>query len=278
MRNSLRTGKGGNESYGNFPIFLPLSAVFGSPESPEPILQQTVFPVKPRHTILLVEDEEEPAEMLANFLEMNDYRVLVAHDGEEALSLIEKHAGDIHLAVLDIMVPKVDGREICRRIRKHPVLSDIPVIFLTAKDEEQDEIEGLELGADDYIPKPASMKLVKAHVESLLRRQNPKTANWLQYGEAYLDTDGKELFVDDEKVELTSTEYTLLELLFQHPRRVFTRQEILKHITEEGKYVFDRTVDVHIKNLRLKMGDAGGLIKTYRGIGYGMNRERIKPA
>lgn len=216
--------------------------------------------------------------MLANFLEMNDYRVLVAHDGEEALSHIDRHAGEIHLAVLDIMVPGVDGKEVCRRIRRHPVLADIPVIFLTAKDEEQDEIEGLELGADDYISKPASLNLVKAHVESLLRRQNPKTANWLQYGEAYLDTDAKELYVEEEKVDLTSTEYTLIELLFQNPKRVYTRQEILEHITEEGKYVFDRTVDVHIKNLRLKMGDAGRLIKTYRGIGYGMNRELIKPA
>lgn len=214
--------------------------------------------------------------MLADFLEMNDYQVLMAHDGEEALSLIEQHAGDIHLAVLDIMVPKVDGKEVCRRIRRHPVLSDIPVIFLTAKDEEKDEIEGLELGADDYISKPASLNLVKAHVESLLRRQNPRTANWLQYGDAYLDTEARELYVKEEKVELTSTEFTLLELLFQNPKRVYTRQEILAHITEDGKYVFDRTVDVHIKNLRLKMEEAGKLIKTYRGIGYGMNREIIK--
>lgn len=232
--------------------------------------------MKPKHRILLVEDEEEPAEMLANFLEMNDYKVLVAHEGNRALELIEEHAGDIHLAILDIMVPNVDGKEICRQIRKHPVLNDIPVIFLTAKDEEQDEIEGLELGADDYIPKPASLNLVKAHVESLLRRQNPQKANWLQYGDTYLDTDAKELFVKDEKIELTSTEYTLIELFFKNPKRVYTRQEILEHITEEDHFVFDRTVDVHVKNLRLKMGDAGEVIKTYRGIGYGLNREIVK--
>ncbi|MGM0507319.1 MAG: response regulator, partial [Bacteroidota bacterium] len=103
----------------------------------------------PKHTILLVEDELEPAEMMANFLEMNGYRVLVAHDGSSALEWIDREASSIHLALLDIMVPGVDGKEICRRIRTHPVMSDIPVIFLTARDREQDEIEGLELGADD---------------------------------------------------------------------------------------------------------------------------------
>lgn len=232
--------------------------------------------MKPRHTILLVEDEEESAEMLANFLEMNDYEVLVAHEGSRAMRLIDEHAGEIHLAVLDIMVPNVDGKEICRRIRSHPVLNDIPVIFLTAKDKEKDEIEGLELGADDYIPKPASLNLVKAHIETLLRRQNPQKANWLQYGEVYLDTDAKALYVSDEKVDLTSTEYTLIELIFKNPKQVFSRQQILEHITEEDKFVFDRTVDVHVKNLRLKMGDAGEIIKTYRGIGYGLNRDIVK--
>src|SRR5690625_4769915 len=127
----------------------------------------------PKQTVLLVEDEVEPAEMLANYLRMNDYEVLLAHDGKQALDLIDKHASDIHLAVLDIMVPYINGKEICRVIRNHPVLNEIPVIFLTAKDKEKDEIEGLELGADDYISKPASLKLVHAQVESLLRRQQP---------------------------------------------------------------------------------------------------------
>src|SRR6056297_3031088 len=214
--------------------------------------------------------------MLANFLEMNNFRVLKAYDGKEALTIIQNHASDIHIAVLDIMVPYVDGKEICKKIREHPVLKDIPVIFLTAKDQEKDEIEGLELGADDYIPKPASLNLVKAHVETLLRRQNPQKANWLQYGETYLDTDAKELYVEDEKIELTSTEYTLIELFFKSPKQVFSRQQILEHITEEDRFVFDRTVDVHVKNLRLKMGDAGDIIKTYRGIGYGLNRDLVK--
>ncbi len=229
--------------------------------------------MKRKHTILLVEDEKESAEMLSNFLEIHDYRVLVAYEGSRAIELIDREAGAIHLAVLDIMVPNVDGKEICRRIRKHPVLNDIPVIFLTSKDQEKDEIEGLELGADDYISKPSSLDLVKMHIETLLRRQNPQNANWLQYGDAYLDTEGKELYVNDEEVQLTSTEYALIALLFKSPKQVFSRQQILEHITEEDQFVFDRTVDVHVKNLRLKMGKAGKIIKTYRGIGYGVNRD-----
>ena len=228
---------------------------------------------KPNHTILLVEDEKESANMLSNFLEMNNFNVLTAYNGKQALEYISRHATDIHLAVLDIMVPHIDGKEICRRIRNHPVMKDIPVIFLTAKDKEKDEIEGLELGADDYISKPASLNLVKIHIEALLRRQDPKKSNWLQYGNLYLDVDGKELYHNGERIELTSTEFTLIKLFFQNPKRVYSRQVILEHIGDEDKFVFDRTVDVHIKNLRLKLGEASEIIKTYRGLGYGLNRE-----
>lgn len=228
-----------------------------------------------KHSILLVEDEKEPADMLASFLEMSDYKVLTAYDGKQALRLIEDHASEIHIAILDIMVPHVDGKEICRIIRKHPVLNEIPVIFLTAKDKEKDEIEGLELGADDYIPKPASLKLVKAHVDSLLRRQQPQKSKWIQYGDLYLDTLGKDLYYKEKRIDLTSTEYALAELFFQNPKMVYTRQQILKHIGDDDRYVFDRTVDVHVKNLRLKMGEASDVIKTYRGMGYGMNRDII---
>lgn len=225
------------------------------------------------HTILLVEDEVESGEMLANFLELNHYTVYWAKDGKEALKIIEEHADEIELAILDIMVPHHDGKEICRHIRKNPVMNEIPVLFLTARDEEQDEIEGLELGADDYIKKPASLKLVQAHIETQLRRQAPEKTHWLRYGHVYLDTEAKVMYINEEQVDLTHTEYVIAELFFQHPKLVYTRQEILEHITDEEKYIFDRTVDVHIKNLRIKMGEEGKLIKTYRGVGYGFNRE-----
>ena len=226
-------------------------------------------------TILLVEDEIESGEMLSNFLELKDYTVLWAKEGNAAFELIENNAHQIDIAILDIMVPHHDGKEICKHIREHPVLSDIPVLFLTARDEEIDEIEGLNLGADDYIKKPASLNLIKARIESQLRRVNPEKAHWLKYDHVYLDTEAKEMFISEELIDLTHTEYVIAELFFKHPRIVYSRAEILKHITDEEKYIFDRTVDVHIKNLRLKMKEEEKLIKTYRGLGYGFNREYL---
>lgn len=228
-----------------------------------------------KHTLLLVEDEVESGEMLANFLELNEYRVHWAKDGKEAFRIIDDHANELELAILDIMVPFHDGKEICSYIRQHPVVNEIPVLFLTAKDEEKDEIEGLELGGDDYIKKPASLNLIKAHVESQLRRQNPEKSNWLQYDHVYLDVDTKEMYIFEKKIDLTHTEYIIAELFFKHPKLVYSRHEILEHITDEEKYIFDRTVDVHIKNLRIKMKDEGKLIKTYRGVGYGFNRDYL---
>ena len=228
-----------------------------------------------KHTILLVEDEEESGEMLANFLELNDYDVLWAKDGKKALQLIDDNAQDIHLAILDIMVPHHDGKEICRYIRKHPVVYELPVLFLTARDEEKDEIEGLELGADDYIKKPASLNLVKAHVETQLRRRSPEKSNWIKYDRVYLDLDANEMYIDDDLIDLTRTEYIIAEIIFQNPKLVFSRQQILEKISDEEKFIFDRTVDVHVKNLRLKMKDEGKLIKTYRGVGYGFNKEYL---
>ncbi len=228
------------------------------------------------NTILLVEDEIESGEMLSNFLELNDFEVFWAKDGKEAMRLIDENANTIDLAILDIMVPYFDGKEICKHIREHPVINEIPVLFLTARDEEMDEIEGLSLGADDYIKKPASLNLIKAHVETKLRRVSPEKTHWLQYDHVYLDVDSKQMFINDELIDLTHTEYIIAELFFQHPKIVYSRQDILVHITDEEKYIFDRTVDVHIKNLRLKMKDEGKLIKTYRGVGYGFNREYLR--
>ncbi len=226
-----------------------------------------------KRTILLVEDEAEPAEMLSNYLEMHGYEVLLAMSGNRAIDLIDKNAQAIDLAILDIMVPEKSGYEICSYLRKHPVLSDVPVIFLTAKDKEKDEIAGLDLGADDYIPKPASLNLVKAHVESMLRRRPREKGSWISFRSVFIAPESMEAWQNGEKMELTNTEFKLLKLFFENPKRVYTRQEILEYITDEEKYVFDRTVDVHIKNLRLKLRGDGELIKTYRGMGYGLNKD-----
>jgi DNA-binding response OmpR family regulator len=225
-------------------------------------------------TILLVEDEKEAADMLSSFLKLNQFNVLTAYDGKQAQNLIEVHSKTIQLAILDIMIPYVDGKELCQQIRKHPILNEIPVIFLTAKDKERDEIEGLTIGADDYISKPASLNLVLAHVKSLLRRK-PITQNQtkLEFAGVGIDTETQEIFVRGKRIELTATEFQIVKLLFNAPKRIFSRQDILEFVMPEDHYVFDRTVDVHVKNIRIKLGDGGDIIKTYRGVGYGVNKD-----
>lgn len=225
-----------------------------------------------KHQILLLEDETEAADLLHDFLTKQGYRVITANTGTEAMDIIKTDPARVDLAILDIMVPGISGIEICRHIRSHPVMRDIPVIFLTAKDQEHDEIFGLESGADDYIAKPASLNLVGARVKTLLRRQPTKGTGWLNFGQIYLDTQSKEAWADEHRLDLTHTEFSILELLINQPNRVFTRQEILEHISGADKFVFDRTVDVHVKNLRIKLGNLGDMVKTYRGTGYGMNR------
>ncbi|AXJ00336.1 DNA-binding response regulator, OmpR family, contains REC and winged-helix (wHTH) domain [Cyclonatronum proteinivorum] len=226
-----------------------------------------------KHAILLLEDEKEAADMLANYLEMHNFEVLQAYDGKQAMEYITQRPDKIDLAILDIMVPSVNGMEICKRMRDNPILASVPIIFLTAKDQESDEISGLEAGADDYIAKPASFKLIEARVKSLLRRQPARSSGWLHFRNIYLDATNFEVQVDNQRVDLTHTEFRILELFLQQPNKVYTRQEILEHISDDQKFVFDRTVDVHVKNLRIKLGAAGEAIKTYRGTGYGMNRE-----
>lgn len=213
--------------------------------------------------------------MLSNFLEIHNFQVLLAPDGHTAINLIQSQAENISLAILDIMVPGKDGREVCRYIRKHPVTRDIPVVFLTARDQEKDEIAGLSLGADGYIPKPASLNLILAHVESLLRRHKTGGSTWINFGSVFLHPKGMEAYLGEEKLDLTQTEFKILKLFFDNPRRVYSRQNILELITDEHRYVFDRTVDAHIKNLRLKLKGEGELIKTYRGSGYGLNKDII---
>jgi DNA-binding response OmpR family regulator len=239
-----------------------------------------------QRTILLVEDEPASAEMLSTFLEMHDFRVMVALDGNQAMELLRSHGAQVDLAILDIMVPGADGRQICTFIRQQPEIGNIPVIFLTAKDQEQDEILGLYLGADDYIPKPASLNLVLAHVNSLLRRRSTPDSGSLpsesfsasapiRIAQVTYDPAETEVRLGAQRLELTATEIRLVGMFFRSPRRVFSRQEILEHIKEDDKHVFDRTVDVHVKNLRIKLGVQGNIIKTYRGIGYGIDRDQL---
>lgn len=225
-------------------------------------------------TILFVEDEVESAEMLATFLEMNNFKVKTVHNGNDALALLSDATNVFDLALLDIMVPGVDGREVCRFIRSHPVHRQIPIVFLTAKDAEQDEITGLNLGADDYIAKPASPNLILAHVRTLLRRRTSEQQSEVTLFGVTLIPESGELRIGNRMIELTSMEFRILDMFFQHPKRVFSRKEILEQLSDD-RDVFDRTVDVHIKNIRLKLGERSRLIRTFRGLGYGINKEIV---
>lgn len=220
--------------------------------------------------ILLLEDEVASALLLKEYLEICGYAVQVVHDGEDAISVIGENERAFDLAILDIMVPAPDGYEVCKRLRATEKYQDTPVIFLSAKDREDDEIIGLEIGADDYITKPAGGKLIATRVRKLLDRVEEEPAHIISVGELRLDVNTRDFWVEKDEVELTQTEFDLLLIFLKNPRRVFSRQEILDRISSEDRVVFDRTVDAHIKNLRTKLGQKhGAKIRTYRGIGYG---------
>lgn len=227
------------------------------------------------HTILLAEDERDSANMLTDYLEAYGYKVFLAYDGTHAKKLINKYAGEIHVAALDIMMPGLNGIELCTLIREHTVLKHIPVLLITAKDQERHEIEGLSRGADAYITKPAGVKLVKARINALLRRQNPKKTTWVEYGSYFLDITSTRLFVADEEIHLTPIEFNLLKLFFQNPNKVFTREQILNTVFKKDPFIFDRTVDVHIGNLRRKLNNKE-IIQTFRGHGYGFKAEKLE--
>ena len=228
--------------------------------------------------ILLVEDEADAARLLAGFLRVNDFAVSVFHDGESAWRAWSEDPHRFALGIFDVMVPQLSGLKLLQRIRTHDAGAQFPVILLTARDQERYEIEGLEAGADDYITKPASLKRVLAHVQTLIRRlqlgapeQPSDLPDALHFGPLELKTDSKQTRIAGKFIDLTATEFRLLYKLVAQPDRVFERQELLEEL-DEDKPVFDRTIDVHIKNIRLKLGKRHGkLIKTFRGVGYGMN-------
>lgn len=220
--------------------------------------------------ILIVEDEEDIAEMIRHFIEKTGYNVDVAYDGQTALEKIQPWTD---LVLLDVMLPKIDGFEVCRRIRKRADTEKIPIIFLTAKAEEQDQIAGLMLGGDDYLTKPASMEVVMARVGAALRRAQVSEVQTLS-------TLGLTLYVNEYRAELhgkdldlTLTEFELLHYLVSHPRQAYRRQELLESIWKDALMVTERTVDAHMKNLREKLEDFSQHIETVRGIGYRFNDE-----
>ena len=173
------------------------------------------------------------------------------------------------LILLDLMLPGTDGLEICRQIRRSPDLASIPIIMLTARGDEADKVVGLELGADDYVTKPFSVKELVARVHAVLRRPAPEADGpRIRIGPLVVDLEKFEVTAEGRKVDLTATEFKILQLLASRPGRVFSRDRILDHLWGSEKAVIDRTVDVHIRNLREKLGPAARLVKNIRGMGY----------
>lgn len=223
-------------------------------------------------TILVVDDEEPIQELLRFNLEKEGYLVCVAKDGQEALKHVENDQPD--LLVLDLMLPGMDGLEVCRKLRSNPRFQKIPIIMLTAKGEEIDKVLGLELGADDYMTKPFSPRELLARIKARLRRQNSQEeadAQIISRGELRVDVTGFRVHVRGEETELTPKEFELLRVFVAHPGRVYSREELLERI---WGYEYDgdtRTVDVHVHHLRLKVErDPSNpeYIETLRGIGY----------
>ena len=221
------------------------------------------------HSLLIVEDEILTLNNLKKVLEKEGYEIYVADSGEAALEIYEKYKP--HLILLDLMLPDIDGLEICKHLRRKEEWASIPVIMVTAKGEEADKILGLELGADDYVTKPFSAKELVARVKSVFRRtRGPVEAKRLEVDKRLIiDLDKHETLVKGHKVDLTSTEFRILRLLASRKGWVFTREQILDYLWGHEKIVVDRTIDVHIRNLREKLGpEAAELIKNIRGVGY----------
>ena len=222
-------------------------------------------------TILVVDDEEDVVEIVTHFLKQEGYQVATAFDGEEAL---RKVTPEINLVVLDIMLPHVDGLEVCRRLRSRVETEMIPIIFLSAKAEEEDQVKGLMLGADDYLTKPVSPEVLVAHIKAVLRRAGVEESRIMTVGDLTIFEDEFRATLADEDLGLTYTEIQLLLYLVRHPRKAFTRQQLLETIWKDAMMVTERTVDAHIKNLREKLGPFAEHVQTVRGVGYRFVEEK----
>ena len=219
-------------------------------------------------TILVIDDEKDLIELVRYNLENDGFDVIAATDGQSGLEVVKKHRPD--LVVLDLMMPGLDGLQVCQQLRADPRSASIPLIMLTAKATEADRIIGLELGADDYITKPFSPREVIARVKALLRRMNARDTQQqvIRCGDLSIDLSGHEVSFRGQRVSLTATEFRILEFLAARPGRVFSRDEIIDAALGNETSVFDRTVDVHITAIRRKLGAGGEYIETVRGFGY----------
>ena len=216
-------------------------------------------------TILVVDDEFRMRKLVKDFLQKEDFTVLEAGDGEEAIKIFDGNKEKINLILLDVMMPKLDGWSVLRQIRQE---SKVPVIMLTARGEEQDELFGFELGVDEYISKPFSPKILVARIKAILNRTEKKQKENKNYGGIEINTEGRTVTVDGKLVELSLREYELLKYLLDNENVALSRDKILNNVWNYDYYGDSRTIDSHIKKIRHKLGKKGKYIKTIRGVGY----------
>lgn len=215
--------------------------------------------------ILIVDDELRMRKLIKDFLIASGFSILEAEDGEQALEVFEKEKSRINLILLDVMMPKLDGWSVLRQIRQE---SKVPIIMLTARGEEQDELFGFELGVDEYISKPFSPKILVARVEAILKRTNQSQKEIKEYDGIEVDKEGRTIKVDGKQIELSLREYELLMYLLDNENIALSRDKILNNVWNYDYYGDSRTIDSHIKKIRHKLGKKGKYIKTIRGIGY----------
>ena len=216
-------------------------------------------------TILIVDDEERMRKLIKDFLTKAEFSTLEAADGEEALEVFEENRNKISLILLDVMMPKLDGWSVLRQIRQ---TSKVPVVMLTARGEEQDELFGYELGVDEYISKPFSPKILVARVEAILKRTMPQANEVKDYGGIEIDPSGRTVKVDGKNIDLSLREYELLKYLLDNEGIALSRDKILNNVWNYDYYGDSRTIDSHIKKIRHKLGKKGKYIETIRGVGY----------
>ncbi len=218
------------------------------------------------YTILVVDDESRMRKLIKDFLTKENFSIIEAEDGEKAIEIFNQEKDKISLILLDVMMPKLDGWSVLRQIRQS---SKVPIVMLTARAEEQDELFGFELGVDEYIPKPFSPKILVAKVQAILNRAyGDKNNSEKDYGGIKIDSDGRTVSVDGKFVEMSLREYELLKYLVDNENIALSRDKILNNVWNYDYYGDSRTIDSHIKKIRHKLGKKGKYIKTMRGIGY----------
>lgn len=223
-----------------------------------------------RLKILVVDDESRMRKLVRDFLVKSNYEVLEAEDGEAAVDLFFQDK-DISLIVLDVMMPRMDGWQVCREIRSY---SKVPIIMLTAKGDERDELQGFQLGVDEYISKPFSPKILVARIEAILRRTNQLASDEIiNCGGIQVDKAAHQVMIDGQPIELSYKEFELLTYFIENRGIALSREKILNNVWNYDYFGDARTIDTHVKKLRSKMGEKGDLIKTIWGMGYKLEAE-----